>query len=127
MVLSIGGEYKPFHKLALRLGYNYGVNPVTPHRNFNGNANSFTNVQGFKVPTYYYEAFRTIGFPALVQHHITCGIGYHVTDKFIINLGYVHAFAQTLTETGTNLFGQPAKFKSTLYENSIDVGFSVRF
>jgi long-chain fatty acid transport protein len=127
VVLSIGAEYKPIPKLALRLGYNYGVNPVTPHRNFNGNANSFTDVQGFKVPTYYYEAFRTIGFPALVQHHFTCGIGYHVTDKFLVNLGYVHAFAQTLTENGTNLFGQPAKFKSTLFENSIDVGFSVRF
>jgi long-chain fatty acid transport protein len=44
VVLSIGGEYKPIPKLALRLGYNYGLNPVTPHRNFNGNANSFTDV-----------------------------------------------------------------------------------
>ena len=127
VVLNIGAQYKPIPKLALRLGYNYGVNPVTPHRNFNGSATSFTDVQGFKVPTYYYESFRTIGFPALVQHHLTCGVGYHVTDKFIVNLSYVHAFAQTLTETGTNLFGQPAKFKSTLYENSVDIGFSVRF
>jgi long-chain fatty acid transport protein len=127
VVLNIGAQYKPIPKLALRVGYNYGQNPVTPHRNFNGSATSFTNVQGFKVPTYYYESFRTIGFPAIVQHHFTCGIGYNVTDRFIVNLGYVHSFAQTLTENGTNLFGQPAKFRSTLYENAVDVGFSVRF
>ena len=62
-----------------------------------------------------------------MQHHVTCGIGYNVTDKFIANLGYMHAFAQPLTEHGTNLFGQPAKFSSTLYEYGFDVGFSVRF
>jgi long-chain fatty acid transport protein len=127
VVLNIGAQYKPIPKLALRLGYNYGVNPVTPHRNFNGGPNSFTDVQGFRVPTYFFESFRVIGFPAIVQHHFTCGIGYNITDKFIANLGYMHAFAQPLTEHGTNLFGQPAKFRSVLYENSIELGFSVRF
>jgi long-chain fatty acid transport protein len=127
MVLGIGAQYKPIPKLALRVGYNYGVNPVKRHDNFNGSATSFTDVQGFKVPTYYYESFRTIGFPAVVQHHFTCGVGYHVTEKFIVNLSYMHAFAQTITENGTNPFGQPAKFRSTLFENSVDVGFSVRF
>jgi long-chain fatty acid transport protein len=126
MVLSIGAEYKPIPKLALRVGYNYGNNPLK-HHNINGLFGNTTSVQGFPVPTYYYESFRTIGFPAIVQHHFTCGVGYHVTEKFIVNLGYVHAFKETFTETGTNLFGQPAKFKSTLFENSVDVGFSVRF
>jgi long-chain fatty acid transport protein len=125
-VLNIGGEYKPIPKLTLRLGYNFGKNPLK-HHNIDGMLGNTTDVQGFRVPTYYYEAFRTIGFPAIVQHHFTCGLGYNVTDKFILNVGYVHAFKETFTETGTNLFGQPAKFKSTLFENSIDVGFSVRF
>jgi len=127
LVLNIGAEYKPIPKLALRLGYNYGNNPLKHQNNFNGALGNTTSVQGFNVPTYYYQSFRTIGFPAVVQHHFTCGVGYNVTDKFIVNLGYMHAFAQTFTETGTNLFGQPAKFKSTLFENSIDLGFSVRF
>jgi long-chain fatty acid transport protein len=126
LVLNIGAEYKPIPKLALRLGYNYGNNPLK-HNTIDGMFGNTTSVQGFNVPTYYYEAFRTIGFPAIVQHHFTCGVGYHVKDNFIVNLGYVHGFAQTFTEDGVNLFGQPAKFKSTLYENSIDVGFSVRF
>jgi long-chain fatty acid transport protein len=127
VVLNIGAQYKPIPKLALRMGYNYGVNPVSPNRNFNGSATSFTNVQGFKVPSYYYESFRTIGFPAIVQHHFTCGAGYNVTDKFIVNISYMHAFATNITATGTNPFGQPATFRSRLSEDSIDVGFSVRF
>jgi long-chain fatty acid transport protein len=126
LVLNIGAEYKPIPKLALRVGYNYGKNPLK-HNTIDGAFGNTTSVQGFNVPTYYYESFRTIGFPAIVQHHFTCGLGYHVTEKFLVNISYVHAFAQTFTETGVNLFGQPAKFKSTLFENSVDVGFSVRF
>ena len=35
-VFNIGAQYKPIPKLALRLGYNYGNNPVKPHNNFVG-------------------------------------------------------------------------------------------
>ena len=35
-VFGIGGQFKPIPKLALRLGYNYGNNPVKPHNNFVG-------------------------------------------------------------------------------------------
>jgi len=90
-------------------------------------ANFFTNVQGFKVPPYYYESFRTSGFPAAVQHHVTVGVGYNVIDKFIFNISYRHAYATNITATGTNPFGQPASFRSRLSEDSVDVGFSVRF
>ena len=127
IVLSIGAQYKPIPKLALRLGYNYGNNPVKHHNNFNGINGNNTSVQGFPVNTYYYETFRIIGFPAVVQHHLTCGVGYNITDKFIVNLGFMHAFPQTITENGTNPFGQPARLRSKLFENSIDLGFSVRF
>lgn len=127
VVVNVGVQYKPIPKLALRLGYNYGRNPVTPHRTFEGGPGNFTNVQGFQVPTYYFESFRTVGFPAIVEHHITCGVGYNVTDKFIINIGYIHAFENKITETGTNPFGQPAKLQPRLNEDSVDIGFSIRF
>jgi long-chain fatty acid transport protein len=132
-VVGVGGQYKPIPKLALRLGYNYGNNPVQGHKNFVGGnpvnpaAPPMTSVQGTAIPTYYFETFRTIGFPAIIEHHITVGIGYDVTEHFAINAGYMHAFANTITATGTNLASQPTTLKSKLSEDGVDLGLSWKF
>ena len=44
-----------------------------------------TTVQGTPIPVYYFETFRTIGFPAIVEHHLTLGVGYDVTERFAVN------------------------------------------
>lgn len=124
-VFNAGVQYKPIPKLALRLGYNYGNNPVKTHNNFNGM--TMTSVQGTILPTYYFESFRIIGFPAIVTNHITFGAGYDVTEKFTVNVAYMHAFEKTISEGGTNLAGQSAGFKSRLSENGIDFGLSWKF
>ena len=79
------------------------------------------------MPTYYYESFRIIGFPAIVTNHLTMGVGYDVTSRFTVNVSYMHAFEHTISESGTNLAGQSAGLKSKLSENGIDFGFSWRF
>jgi long-chain fatty acid transport protein len=124
-VVGVGLQYRPIPKLALRLGYNYGNNPVKTHNNFNGM--TMTTVQGTTLPTYYYESFRIVGFPAIVTNHLTLGVGYDVTERFTVNVGYMHAFEHTISESGTNLAGQPAGLKSKLSENGVDIGFSWRF
>jgi long-chain fatty acid transport protein len=132
-VFNIGAQFKPIPKLALRLGYNYGNNPVKPHNNFVGGtplnpaAPPMTTIQGTPIPTYYFETFRTLGFPAIVEHHLTMGVGYDVTERFTINVGYMHAFQNSITSTGTNLASQPVALKSTLSENGVDFGLSWRF
>jgi long-chain fatty acid transport protein len=93
---------------------------------FNGRATK--KVQGKVIPSeYYYETFRLIGFPALVEHHITVGIGYEFTQSFSVNLGYMHAFENDLDEKGTDPFGNPVKIESELEENAIDLGLTWRF
>jgi long-chain fatty acid transport protein len=124
-VFSFGVQYKPIPKLALRAGYNYGNNPVSEHNNFNGLAPR--QVQGKTMPAYYYETFRAIGFPAVVEHHATFGIGYEFTKSFGINLGYTHAFSNSIRERGTALNGQPVTIESTLSEDSIEFGMTWRF
>lgn len=125
-VFAIGAQYKPIPKLALRLGYNYGSNPVDDHSGFNG-AEPVT-VQGKTLPSYYYESFRIIGFPAIVEHHITAGVSYDFSPKFSVQAGYVHAFQNTIKETGTGPDGvTPVSFESSLYEDSVDFGFTWRF
>ncbi len=129
-VVGVGAQYKPIPKLALRLGYNFGNNPVKQHNNWVGATAAgptLTTIQGTPIPTYYFETFRVIGFPALVEHHLTLGVGYEFTEHFSVNVGYMHAFSNSLSESGTNLAGQPTTLKSTLVENGIDLGLSWRF
>ena len=128
-VYALGVQVKPTDLLTLRAGYNYGKNPVKTHDGFVGvfNPNNVTNVQGVYLPTYYYETFRIIGFPAIVEKHLTLGIGLQLTQSFSVNLGYMHAFEETISETGTNLFGQQVTLESTLSETSYDFGLTWLF
>jgi long-chain fatty acid transport protein len=112
-------------KLFLRAGFNYGSNPVKRHANFNGT--SFKTVQGTTLPTYYYETFRIVGFPAIVETHLTAGIGYEFSPKFGLHMGYTHAFEKKIKETGTFLDGTPASMESKLYEDSLDLSLTWRF
>ncbi len=122
---AVGVQFKPLPEIALRAGYNYGNNPVREHEDFVGT--SLTTVQGKTLPTYYYETFRIIGFPAIVKQHVTAGIGYEISNKLAINAGYTHAFKETIKESGTDPLGQPATLESTLSEDSIEFGITWRF
>jgi len=124
-VYNLGAQYEVIPKLFLRAGFCYGANPVKRNQNFNGT--TFTTVQGTTLPTYYYETFRIIGFPAIVEKHLTAGIGYEFSPKFAINMGYVHAFEKKIKETGTFLDGSPASMESKLYEDSLDLSLTWRF
>ena len=92
-----------------------------------GAPNSAKIIQGKPVASYYYETFRIIGFPAIVDQHITAGIGYRFSDAFSLDLGFMYAFDNTITETGTDPFGQPVTIESSLKEISIDFGLTWRF
>lgn len=125
-VFAIGGQYQPIPKLFLRAGYNYAKTPVDDNDGFDGTAGK--KVQGKLIPSeYYYETFRLIGFPALVEHHITLGIGYEFTQTFSVNLGYMHAFKNDLKQDGTTPFGVPVTIESELTEDAIDLGLTWRF
>jgi len=131
-VLALGVQYKPSKQLALRAGYNYANNPVREHDNFigfNGTPTPpITNVQGIPFPTYYYETFRIIGFPAVAKQHISFGIGYEISSKFALNAGYTHAFKETITESGTTPTSPaPTTLSSSLSEDSIEFGLTWRF
>jgi long-chain fatty acid transport protein len=125
-VFAIGAQYRATEKLTLRIGYNYGENPVEENDGFPGGP-STTTVQGIPFPTYYYETFRIIGFPAIVEQHITFGIGYEFTPTFAVNLGYVYGLSETIEETGMDPFGNPVTIESELSEQSFEFGLTWRF
>ena len=132
-VFAIGAQWQPMQGLFLRAGYNYAESPVNEHNGWDGSfagpgvPNSVTSVQGKTLPTYYYETFRTIGFPAVVEHHVTLGVGYQISPTVELNVGYMYGFENDITEKGIDPDGRPVEIKSTLSEQAIDFGFTWRF
>ncbi len=124
-VFGIGVQVKPLDWLSVRLGYNYGENPVNANNGFNGT--SMVTVQGKTMPRYYYETFRMVGFPAVVEHHLGVGVGIDLSERFAVHLGYVHAFENSLSERGTDITGQPVELESSLMENSFDFALTWKF
>ena len=132
-VYAAGIQYEAVRdKLFLRVGFNYGENPVKANNGWNG---AFTPtgpadvkfVQGIPFPTYYYETFRIVGFPAVVESHTTFGFTYSIKEHFDLSLAYMYAASNDITEQGTGPAGTPVTIKSTLSEESIEFGFSWRF
>ncbi len=129
-VFAVGGQWEAIDHVFFRVGYNYAENPVDDHDNWNGSLlgpPDFVNVQGKSLPRYYYESFRVIGFPAVVEHHIAAGVGYELGESLVLNLSYMHAFENELSESGTAPDGSSAKLKSKLSEDSLSFAFTWRF
>jgi long-chain fatty acid transport protein len=121
-VFAVGAQYKPTEKLALRIGYNYAKNPVKEHDDFDPMGT--TDVQGTDVPNTNYEFFRIVGFPAIIEHHLTMGVGYSFTSRMHANLSYMHGFEETISETSDM---DLVTLESTLVEDSVSLGFTVQF
>ena len=134
-VLAIGVQYEVIEdKLVLRAGYNYGKNPVKEHNGWDGSfdfntgmPNDVTVVQGIMMPTYFYETFRIIGFPAVVESHITLGLTYHVSERFALSFAFMKALENDIVESGTGPTGAPSTLMSTLSEASLEFGLSWKF
>jgi long-chain fatty acid transport protein len=72
--LALGGQYKVTQRFAVRAGYNYSDNPIPSNQQF-------------------FNVFA----PAIVQHHITAGLGFNVTPNLEINAAYYHAFQNSVS------------------------------
>lgn len=121
-VFALGVQYRPITPLAIRAGFNYGKSPVKEHNGFNPMGT--TNVQGINVPNVNYEVFRIVGFPAIAETHLTFGLGYDITSALVINLSYVHAFENTISETSA--YGL-ASMDSTMSQDAFSLGLTWRF
>jgi long-chain fatty acid transport protein len=125
-VVGVGAQYSIIPKrLFLRVGYNYGNNPIKTDSHWNPSGT--TMVQGNAIPNYYYESSRILGVPAISENHIAVGIGYGFNDRFSINLGYTHAFSKSISETGPNLVGKTTTIRSRLSEEIAQIGLTWRY
>lgn len=126
-VFGFGAQWKPVEKWTVRLGYNYGKNPVNEHNGWNPNPFDPTNVvdvQGVAVNRVGYETLRIIGFPAIVEHHFTGGVGYRLTDALALNLSFMYAAENSIKETSAF---NAVTLESELSEWSSTIGLSWYF
>jgi long-chain fatty acid transport protein len=108
--------------LTLRLGYNHDKNPVKENNGWD--PSSTYTVQGIDGNRANYETQRIIGFPAVVEHHITAGVGYRLTDAFGLNLSFMYAPENTINETS---LGNAITLESKLSEWSTTAGLTWYF
>ncbi len=125
-VVAVGLQYQALSWLTLRVGYNYGENQINEHNNFDGS--STVSIQGKAVNRYGYESLRVVGFPAIVEHHLTLGFGVTIAENLSLNIGYLHAFESTLSSQGTLPDGTtPVELESNLSEDAVDMSLAWRF
>jgi long-chain fatty acid transport protein len=103
VVFKVGAELEAMKGLALRLGYNYGKNPLTANR-----------------------AFENIAFPAIAEHHVTAGVGYAVSEKLAINVAGMWSPEAKLSGANLNEQGISA-YETKMSQFSIDVGVAWQF
>lgn len=80
-VIALGYQYTA-KTWAARLGYNYSKSPITEQTD--GAANSAGLSDGLV------NTFNLLGFPGIVESHMTLGGSYTISDKTSVDLAYVY-------------------------------------
>jgi long-chain fatty acid transport protein len=102
----LGAQYQLTSSVSVRIGYDYNTNPV-PEANTGFNA----------------------GAPTIIQHTITCGASYKVTENFIMSVSYLHGFKNSITGPFQSPFGPVAGTSITnqVADDSFSLGATVKF
>ncbi len=103
-VFAAGIEQDLGERVRLRLGYNYGENPIPAELSF------------FNTPS-----------PAIVKHHLTSGASLKVSDALWLHLGYYHAFENRSSGPFVTPLGEArgTRVRNELSEDSFSLAFTV--
>jgi long-chain fatty acid transport protein len=69
------------------------------------------------------ECMRIIGFPAIVEHHVSVGAGFQLTKNLRLDVAYMHTFENTEESKASN----GDYWKSKLSEDSVSIGLTWSF
>lgn len=102
-VVAVGAEYWIKDNVALRGGYHYTQNPVPDD-----------------------QSFFNVAAPAIVQRHLTLGMGFKPTRQLQVDLGFYRAFENSITGPIPNPSLPPnATVTNSLSETSFLIQFTV--
>jgi long-chain fatty acid transport protein len=103
-VVAAGLQFKPSDRLTLRGGYNYSGNPIPDEQSM------------FNIPA-----------PAVVQHHLTGGIGFAIANGVELNISAYKALENSIEGAMYRPTAVPGTtVKSAMSETSLLVGFTFR-
>jgi long-chain fatty acid transport protein len=105
-LIALGVQYQIAPALALRLGYDYGPNPIP-------NANSSFNVASSSI----------------IEHSVYIGASYSVTETFKVSMMYSHGFRNAISGPLVTPAGPvPSTFvRSEVMADSVVLGAQVQF
>ena len=90
-VYAVGAEYR-IDALSLRLGYNYGKNPIKPSSDPTPVSSSSPATNGDVINT-----FNHVMFPAITQNHYTVGAGYQFNEAVSADIALIYATSSEVT------------------------------
>jgi long-chain fatty acid transport protein len=97
-------QFKANDRFTLRAGYNYSGNPIPDDQSM------------FNIPA-----------PAVVQHHITAGLGFQVADGVELNVAAYTALENSIEGAMYRPVAVPnTKVTNTMSEKSVLLGFTFR-
>ena len=108
LVLAVGAQYRFSEHWQGRIGYSFNENPIP-------DATSTYNIPA----------------PAVIQHHLSLGIGHCFTENTCLDFGYRHGFENSIEgpmvdpATGNSVPG--TSVKNSLSSDSFLVGFRLSF
>jgi len=103
-VVAAGVQFKASERITLRGGYNYSGNPIPDEQSM------------FNIPA-----------PAVVQHHITGGLGFAITKGVELNIAAYKALENSIEGAMYRPTAVPnTSVKSAMSETSLLVGFTFR-
>ena len=74
MTVSMGAQYHVNERLRVRGGYTFNENPIADE-----------------------VTFFSIEAPAIVQHHLSCGLSYDLPHRWTLALAYTYGFENQIT------------------------------
>ena len=103
---GIGIQQDIGERFKVRVGYNYGGNPVPA-----------------------YLAFFNSPCPAIAQHHVTAGVSYKVNEHVSVHAGFYHVFKNTEQGQFHSIAGPvpDTVVRNSMYEDSVSLGVTWKF
>lgn len=104
--LATGAEFLYSDATRLRMGYSYNTKPIGAE-----------------------QAFANVASPFVMQHALTLGGTYDVSDRFNVSVAYVHFFTGSVTGPWQSPRGPipGTSTTSSLSADGIDVGVGFKF
>jgi long-chain fatty acid transport protein len=104
LVVAVGAQFRASERVTLRGGYRYAGNPIPDEQSM------------FNIPA-----------PAIVQHHITGGLGFAIREGVELNLGAYAALENSIEGQMYRPSAVPGtSVRNSMSETSVLIGFTFR-